>query len=143
MDLRASPAILPTAQHAAEVIRPALERWIWVLSDRYSDATLAYQGFGRGLDLKVLRGIQTWATDGLAPDHTILVDCDMDLALRRMQKREDLDDRVGGAGLPSKVRRLSQLPDWSRNVFGCGRQQELMRSRRIFANASGNRSVNG
>jgi len=96
MDLRAEVLLYTAsrAQHAAEVIRPALEKGMWVLSDRYSDATLAYQGFGRGLDLGFLRRIQTWATDGLAPDHTILVDCDMDLALRRMQKREEDLDRI-------------------------------------------------
>ena len=46
------------------------------------------------MGLEVLRQIQTWATDGLAPDHTILVDCDLDLALRRMQKREEDLDRI-------------------------------------------------
>jgi len=96
MDLRAEVLLYTAsrAQHAAEVIRPALERGIWVLSDRYSDATLAYQGFGRGLELEALRRIQAWATNGLVPDHTILVDCDMDLALRRMQKREEDLDRI-------------------------------------------------
>jgi dTMP kinase len=96
MDLRVEVLLYTAsrAQHAAQVIRPALEKGLWVLSDRYSDATLAYQGFGRGLDLEVLRRIQIWATHGLTPDHTILVDCDIDLASRRMQKRKEDLDRI-------------------------------------------------
>jgi dTMP kinase len=82
------------AQLTREVIQPALDHGTWVLSDRFSDATLAYQGYGRGLDLQRLRRIQDWATGGLWPHHTILLDCDVDIALSRMHNRKGAQDRI-------------------------------------------------
>jgi dTMP kinase len=82
------------AQLVHEVIRPALKHGTWVLADRYIDATLAYQGFGRGLELKALRRIQDWTTGGLWPDLTILLDCDIDIASGRMKARKETEDRI-------------------------------------------------
>jgi dTMP kinase len=82
------------AQHARETIGPALHQSLWVLADRYSDATLAYQGFGRGLDLESLRSIQEWATRGLWPHHTILLDCDVSVAFTRLHGRNSDRDRI-------------------------------------------------
>ena len=82
------------AQLVHEVIRPALKRGMWVLADRYIDATLAYQGFGRGLELGPLRRIQDWATGGLWPDITILLDCEVDVASGRMKARVGTEDRI-------------------------------------------------
>jgi dTMP kinase len=82
------------AQHARETIQPALRQSIWVLADRYSDATLAYQGYGRGLELDSLRSIQEWATRGLWPHHTILLDCDVDVAFTRLHGRNLDRDRI-------------------------------------------------
>ena len=62
------------AQHVADAIRPALEAGRTVLCDRYVDSTLAYQGYGRGLDLDVLRALCDAATGGLEPDVTFVVD---------------------------------------------------------------------
>lgn len=62
------------AQLVSEVIRPALEAGKVVLCDRYADSTLAYQGYGRGLDLETLRGIIALATGGLTPDLTLYLD---------------------------------------------------------------------
>lgn len=62
------------AQHAAQLIRPALAAGRVVISDRYADSTLAYQGYGRGLDLGELRAITTFATGGLTPDLTLYFD---------------------------------------------------------------------
>lgn len=62
------------AQHAAQLIRPALAAGRVVISDRYADSTLAYQGYGRGLDLCELRAITTFATGGLTPDLTLYFD---------------------------------------------------------------------
>lgn len=82
------------AQLVQEVIRPALSEGRWVLADRFIDATLAYQGYGRGLDLKMLRAVQEWATDGLWPHRTVLVDCDLDIAAGRQRLRPKAKDRI-------------------------------------------------
>ncbi len=82
------------AQLVHELIRPALEQGTWVLADRYIDATLAYQGFGRGLELEALHLIQDWTTGGLWPDLTILLDCDIDVASGRMKARKETEDRI-------------------------------------------------
>ena len=59
------------AQHVETLIRPALERGDWVLSDRYSGSTMAYQGYGRGLDRLLIEQLETIATTGLQPDLTL------------------------------------------------------------------------
>jgi dTMP kinase len=75
------------AQHVAQVIAPQLGRGGIVLSDRYADSTLAYQGYGRGLDLPQLRMITAFATSGLTPDLTFCLDLSVIEGLRR--KRGD------------------------------------------------------
>ncbi len=82
------------AQLTAEVILPALGAGAWVLADRYTDATLAYQGYGRGLPLNPLRKIQEWATDCLRPDRTVLLDCDVQIAFERRNGRNGEPDRI-------------------------------------------------
>lgn len=62
------------AQLCERVIRPALDRGAWVVCDRFSDSTLAYQGHGRGFDVDTLRVMNTFATADLVPDLTILLD---------------------------------------------------------------------
>jgi dTMP kinase len=62
------------AQHVAEVVRPALDEGRWVVSERFSGSTLAYQGYGRGLDLEELRRLVLWAASGIVPDLTVLLD---------------------------------------------------------------------
>ena len=74
-------------QHTVEVIRPALARGAIVLCDRYTDATLAYQGYGRLLDLERLNTLNQWATDGLRPDLTLLFDIDEEAGLARAHAR--------------------------------------------------------
>ena len=73
------------AQIVAEVIRPQLEQGVVVISDRYADSTLAYQGYGHGIDLTVLRQILSFATGGLVPDLTLLFDVDVETGLSRRQ----------------------------------------------------------
>ena len=74
-------------QHVVEVIRPALERGQVVLCDRFTDATLAYQGFGRLQNLDRLRDLNDWATGSLQPDLTLLFDLPEEVGLRRAQSR--------------------------------------------------------
>ncbi len=71
------------AQLVGEVVRPALAQGITVLCDRYLESTLAYQGYGRGLDLEVLQGITEFATEGLRADLVIYLDLPVEVGLRR------------------------------------------------------------
>jgi dTMP kinase len=73
------------AQHVDQVIRPQLARGGVVLCDRYADSTLAYQGYGRGLDLATLQVITAFATGGLRPDLVVYLDIDAEAGLRRKQ----------------------------------------------------------
>ena len=74
-------------QHVAQVIRPALGRGAVVISDRYADATLAYQGFGGGMDLETIRDLNALATGGVMPDLTLLLDLDPAEGMRRVRDR--------------------------------------------------------
>ena len=89
------------AQNVGEVIRPALERGSVILCDRYTDSTLAYQGYGRGLNLDHIRAINHIATGGLAPHFTILLDVPPETGLARKDHRSTLgrDDSIGGEPL--------------------------------------------
>ncbi|OGP13712.1 MAG: dTMP kinase [Deltaproteobacteria bacterium GWA2_54_12] len=75
------------AQLVAKVIRPALAQGKVVLCDRFFDSTLAYQGFGRGLDVEKIEGLNALATGGLVPDLTFLVDCAEEVGLKRAWAR--------------------------------------------------------
>ena len=78
------------AQLVNRMIRPQLERGGTVVCDRYSDSTLAYQGYGHGLDLGILRSISDFATDNLIPDLTLLLDLPVEVGLaRRRQSNSD------------------------------------------------------
>jgi dTMP kinase len=79
------------AQHLAEVIKPALARGAWVLTDRFTDATYAYQGYGRGLSVSVIEQLEQLVQEGLQPDVTFLLDIDVELGLKRAKARADLD----------------------------------------------------
>lgn len=75
------------AQHVQEVILPALKAGRIVICDRYTDSTLAYQGYGRGLDLELLRRLNDIANSGVQPDLTLLLDCPVELGLSRTAQR--------------------------------------------------------
>ena len=74
-------------EHVAQVIRPALGRGAVVVSDRYADATLAYQGYGQGVEPQTLRELNALATGGLLPDLTVLLDLDPLAGMRRIAGR--------------------------------------------------------
>lgn len=75
------------AQHVAQVVRPALDEGMVVLSDRYADSTVVYQGYGRGLDPMMLRQFNDVAVGGLWPDLTILLDLEPEAGLNRALAR--------------------------------------------------------
>ena len=99
------------AQLVRNVVRPALEFGKWVVSDRFSDSTLAYQGYGRGLPLDVIRMANDFACDALAPDLTILMDVSPETSRARRSKRERATnaraDRIEreGAEFHARIRR--------------------------------------
>ncbi|CAH0441929.1 dTMP kinase [Ralstonia pseudosolanacearum] len=71
-------------EHIAEVIQPALERGDWVISDRFTDATFAYQGGGRGLAIERLEALEQWVQQGLQPTRTLLFDLAPEVAAARL-----------------------------------------------------------
>jgi dTMP kinase len=77
------------AQHVEELIKPALSQGFWVLSDRFFDATVVYQGFARGQDGKLIGYLNERATQGLVPDLTFLLDCPVRVGLARAHSREN------------------------------------------------------
>lgn len=87
--------IADKAQHVAEIVGPALAAGDTIISDRFTASTLAYQGYGRGLDLGTLRDTMEFATHGIEPDLTVLLDVDLEVARARLG---DQMDRIEGAG---------------------------------------------
>lgn len=81
-------------QHVEHVIKPALERGVTVVCDRFSDSTMAYQGYGRGLDLRMLRRMNEWATGKLVPQLTVLFDVPVAVGLRRRRGRAATQNRL-------------------------------------------------
>ena len=79
------------AQHLAQVIRPALDRGQWVLCDRFTDATYAYQGGGRGIDTDIIARLEELVQGDFRPDITLLLDVPVEIGLSRAGKRGDLD----------------------------------------------------
>ncbi len=79
--------------HVMKTIRPALDAGTWVLCDRFADSTLAYQGYGRGLPLDMLKTLQILATDGLTPDLTLWFDVPVIEGLRRAAARRGTEAR--------------------------------------------------
>ena len=85
------------AQHVAQLIRPALEQGHWVLSDRFSGSTLAYQGYGRELDLDLIQQLEQIATAGLVPDLTFWLELSVEESLVRRHARSN--DRIEAEGV--------------------------------------------
>jgi dTMP kinase len=79
------------ANHVSTVVRPAIEKGELVLCDRYSDSTVVYQAHARGLDPIGIRELNAFATDGLVPDMTILLDLDPEVGIKRLTSKDRLD----------------------------------------------------
>jgi dTMP kinase len=82
------------AQHVCDVIRPALASGRIVLCDRFTDSTLAYQGYGRDLELESVRDVCAIAADGIEPNLTLVVDVPVSVARSRMRERPGVADRI-------------------------------------------------
>lgn len=83
------------AQHVDCIIKPALEQGVVVLCDRHTDSTVAYQGYGRGLDLEQIHRLNNIATEGLKPDLTIVLDVDVETSQKRVGKEKDRMESAG------------------------------------------------
>lgn len=86
------------SQHLAEIVQPALTAGSLVLCDRFSDATRAYQAFGRGIDRQVMESLNDLACNGLTPDLTLLLDCQVEVGLARARQR------IAGSSGPKEER---------------------------------------
>ena len=84
------------AQHVNEIIRPSLYKGDWVLSDRFCGSTLAYQGYGRELDIKLIKDLETIATQSISPDITFFLDIPVDESIKRRINMKD--DRIEKEG---------------------------------------------
>ena len=78
-------------EHIAQVILPALQAGSWVVSDRFTDATFAYQGGGRGLGIERIEVLEHWVQNGLQPDLTLLFDVPLEVSRERLAKTRVLD----------------------------------------------------
>jgi len=83
------------AQHVEEVIKPALKQKKWVLCDRFFDATTVYQGYARGLDMKLIVTLNEKASPGIRPDITFLIDCAVEIGLERALERNRIQFQEG------------------------------------------------
>ncbi len=128
------------AQHVREGILPALERGDWVLCDRFTDATLAYQGDGRGLDKETIATLNDMATGGLKPELTLLIDLPVEVGLSRAIRRNHQEGLTAAEGrfeaeeaaFHDRVRsgylRMAEAePDRFRIVDGAGSPDEIHR----------------
>ncbi len=79
------------AQHIKELIVPSLQEGKWVVCDRFTDATYAYQGGGRGMDMQKIAHLEEWVQGNLRPDLTIILDLPVEIGMHRAGKRSDPD----------------------------------------------------
>jgi dTMP kinase len=78
-------------EHVKKVIVPKLEQGVWVISDRFTDASYAYQGGGRGIPLERIGELEQWTLQDFVPDMTFLLDLDVELGLSRVEQRGEKD----------------------------------------------------
>lgn len=117
------------ADHVRKVIRPALEAGSWVVCDRFSDATVAYQGAGKGVPLELIERLGEAAHSGLRPDRTLVFDCSYEVARRRLA--------ASGKKLDRFEREDQAFFDRVRNAYLSSAKAEPQRIRVIDASADG------
>ncbi len=104
------------AQHVSRFIVPTLEKGDWILSDRFTGSTFAYQGYGRGLNFQTIKTLEAIATNGLTPDLTFLLDLSVQVSILRRSAR--VDDRIEAEGIDflSRARfgflEIARKQDW-------------------------------
>lgn len=107
------------AQLVRELIAPALARGTVVICDRFTDSTLAYQGFGRGIDFNMIQRLSRFSTDGLVPDLTLLLDLDPGIGLTRCRRGASADASTGLSTEPSCWDRIEAEPlDFHQRIRG-------------------------
>ena len=106
------------SQHVNEIIRPTLNKGDWIISDRFCGSTLAYQGYGRQLDIKLIKNLENIATQGISPDITFLLDIPVDESIKRRINREEDRMEQEGRDFLSQVslgfKTLSEDRKWKR-----------------------------
>ena len=116
------------SQHVNEIIRPSLDKGDWVISDRFCGSTLAYQGYGRKLDIKLIKLLESISTQGISPDITFLLDIPVKESIKRRQNRKD--DRIEKEGIDflSNVslgfQKISQDITW-RKISGINSREKI------------------
>tara|TARA_B100000579_G_C22649544_1_gene765504 strand:- start:60 stop:695 length:636 start_codon:yes stop_codon:yes gene_type:complete len=117
------------AQHVNEIIRPSLSKGDWVISDRFCGSTLAYQGYGRNLDLNLIKDLETISTQGISPDITFLLDIPVDESIkRRMSKKDDRIEKEGKEFLSNVslgFKKLSKDQKW-KIISALKSQEEIL-----------------
>ncbi len=120
------------AQHITQVIQPKIEQGHWVISDRFSGSTIAYQGYGRELNLNIIKNLETIATQGLMPDLTLLLDLPTSESIkRRNSQSKDRIEQEGQVFLEKVAlgfQELAKNPSW---LIINGHQKEELVSKEI------------
>jgi dTMP kinase len=118
------------AEHVVEVIRPAMDEGRIILCDRYTDATVAYQGYARGLDITVITQLNHWATGGLTPQRTIVLDCSVEVGMARAKgvDRFEREDKRFHERVREGYQRIAQQePQRVTVVSGQGEQSAIQK----------------
>ena len=117
------------AQHVNEIIRPSLQKGNWVISDRFCGSTLAYQGYGRKLDIKLIKDLETIATQGISPDITFLLDITVDESIkRRINIKNDRIENEGREFLSNVLlgfKKLSEDKKW-KTISALNSKEEII-----------------
>jgi len=117
------------AQHVNEIIRPSLQKGNWVISDRFCGSTLAYQGYGRKLDIKLIKDLETISTQGISPDITFLLDITVDESIkRRINIKNDRIENEGREFLSNVLlgfKKLSEDNKW-KTISALNSKEEII-----------------